>query len=533
MAFVAALAALLVAAPLSSAAPSSQRYIVVLEGAAQPGAVASQHERRHGARVEHLYSTALRGYAATLSPRAAAAIARDGRVAFVEADQRVEAFAQQMPTGIQRSFAAANANLTIDGIDDKRVDADVAVIDTGIDLAHPELDVVASTNCARGGPRNNGGCADGQGDDGNGHGSHVAGTIAAIDDGNGVVGVAPGARLWSVRVLDNSGSGWMSWIVAGVDWVTARAGQIEVANMSLGCACASAALDQAIAGSTAAGVVYAVAAGNEADDIAGYSPANHPDVITVSALADYDGAPGGGAAPTCRNYGADDTLATFSNRGAGVDLAAPGVCILSTWKSGGYATISGTSMASPHVAGAAAVLASASSPSSKAGVEAIRQAIADAGNLDWVDTSNDGFHEPLLDLSDEALFAPAMLAGTDEGDGGASGVHVADLDGAAINNGGTWTATVDVLVHDADGAPVANTEVTFSYETDRGATGSVGCTTGSDGRCSVSASGIPKRDSGIVFTVIGVASDAGEYSPGDNHDPDGDSDGTTIRVGKP
>src|SRR5665811_1146623 len=158
---------LLVAAPAGAAGPGAERHIVVLEDSVQrPGAVASQHARRFGAEVSDVYRSALRGYAATLPPRAAAAIARDSRVAFVEADQRVEAFAQQLPTGIKRSFAAANAAIGIDGVDEARVDADV--------------DVVATTNCARGGPRNKGGCADGEGDDGNGHGTHVAGTIAAI-----------------------------------------------------------------------------------------------------------------------------------------------------------------------------------------------------------------------------------------------------------------------------------------------------------------------------------------------------------------
>src|SRR5665811_1801883 len=176
-------AGLLVAAPAGAAGTRAERHIVVLEDSVQrPGAVASQHARRFGAEVSDVYRSALRGYAATLPPRAAAAIARDSRVAFVEADQRVEAFAQQLPTGIKRSFAAANAAIGIDGVDEARVDADVAVIDSGVDLDHPDLDVVATTNCARGGPRNKGGCADGEGDDGNGHGTHVAGTIAAIHD---------------------------------------------------------------------------------------------------------------------------------------------------------------------------------------------------------------------------------------------------------------------------------------------------------------------------------------------------------------
>jgi subtilisin family serine protease len=169
-----------------------------------------------------------------------------------------------------------------------------------------------------------------------------------------VVGVAPGARLWAVKVLNDSGSGYISEIVAGIDWVTARASTIEVANMSLGCQCSSQALNDALTRSTNAGVVYVVAAGNSARDAATFSPANHPQVITVSAVADFNGTAGGGAGATCR-ADVDDTFADFSNFGSAVDLAAPGVCITSTWTGGGYATISGTSMATPHGSGAAAL----------------------------------------------------------------------------------------------------------------------------------------------------------------------------------
>ena len=166
--------------------------------------------------------------------------------------------------------------------------------------------------------------------------------------------MAPGARLWAVKVLNDQGSGYMSWIVAGIDYVTKNASAIEVANMSLGCECTSAALDTALTNSTNAGVVYVVAAGNSTKDASTFSPANHPRVITTSAVADFDGKAGGVGAATCR-ADEDDTLANFSNFGSTVDIAAPGVCIRSTWNNGGYNTISGTSMASPHAAGAAAL----------------------------------------------------------------------------------------------------------------------------------------------------------------------------------
>ncbi len=370
------------------------QYIVVLhDDVVSPGAVSSELARAHGLGLGLVYSHALKGFSATVPKGALQALSRDPRVDYIEADQTVQAFAQSLPTGVDRIFADDNLNITIDGSDDYRIDVDVAVIDTGIDVDHPDLNVVARTNCT-GNPFNTS-CADDSGDDGNGHGTHVAGTIGAIDNDIGVVGVAPGARLWAVKVLKNNGSGWMSNVIGGVDWVTSHAAKIEVANMSLGGGDSSA-LCQAIGNSVAAGVVYAVAAGNSDDDASKYSPANCADVITVSALADFDGMPGGFGSPTCRTD-EDDTGANFSNWGKTIEVAAPGVCILSTWKDGGTNTISGTSMASPHVAGAAALLASGANndPTSKADVEAIIATIINEGNFDWTDDSGDGIQEPL------------------------------------------------------------------------------------------------------------------------------------------
>lgn len=398
-------------ATASAGTSSVARYIVVFEDTvANPAAVADEMARQHGFSAELVYQHALKGFAATIPVGRVEALARDPRVAFVEADQLVWALAQTVPTGVRRIFADENPNITIDGTDDKRIDVDVAVIDTGIDLDHPDLNVVASTNCSGGSPFKKS-CGSGGNDD-NGHGTHVAGSIAAIDNGAGVVGVAPGARLWAVKVLRKDGSGYISWIVAGIDWVTARADRIEVANMSLGCECSSASLDTAIAKSVDAGVAYAVAAGNSDKDASTFSPANHPDVLTVSALADFDGEPGGLASPTCRTD-QDDTLADFSNWGATIEVAAPGVCILSTWLNGGYNTISGTSMASPHAAGAAALLASGGNdPKSDADVKAIYTKITQNGNFNWTDDSADGIQEPLLDVSNTTVFNPATVAGS-------------------------------------------------------------------------------------------------------------------------
>lgn len=390
-------------------AQAAGRYIVVLKDKAAPGGHAANKSRAaeiargFGLSAEKTYGSALFGFAASIPEGRLNALKRDARVAYVEADQVVSIAAQTTPTGVRRIFADKNPNLTINGVDNKRINVDVAVIDTGIDLQHTDLNVYRSTDCSGGSPRR-GKCGSG-GDDDNGHGTHVAGSIGALDNGVGVVGVAPGARLWAVKVLSKSGSGYTSWIIAGIDYVTANANQIEVANMSLGCECQSDAQDAAIAKSVKAGVTYVVAAGNDGKDAATFSPANHPDVITVSALADFDGAPGGVGAATCR-ADEDDTLANFSNFGKDVEIAAPGVCILSTWFDGGYNTISGTSMASPHAAGGAALLA-ASGVNSPA---TIRQKLIATGNFNWTDDSGDGVKEPLLDVSDTTVFNPATLS---------------------------------------------------------------------------------------------------------------------------
>lgn len=410
--------ALLVAADAANARTADRgRYIVVLkESVDHPGAVAeAQSERRNG-NLSAVFRHALKGYAATLPREEIDALRNDPRVAYITPDHEVSILEEEVeleteenggaeileatiPTGISRIFAPENEALDIDGEDDLRADVDVAVLDTGIDYEHPDLDVVSRTSCL------SGTCVNNTGNDGHSHGTHVAGTIGAIDNEEGVVGVAPGARMWAVKVLSDGGSGAESQIIAGVDWVTARAGEIEVANLSLGCGCSLPALDKAINSSVEAGVVYAVAAGNLNVNASSFSPASNANVITVSAIADYDGLAGGKSAMTCSNYGLDDRKSSFSNYGATIEIAAPGACILSTAPGSGYGYKSGTSMAAPHVAGAAALLAAHNPPNSKADVEGIRETLIKAGNTGWTDTSGDGKLEPLLDVSDESLFS--------------------------------------------------------------------------------------------------------------------------------
>lgn len=256
---------------------------------------------------------------------------------------------QTVPAGIARIHAAAK--------DNKGTDVEVAVIDTGIDTSHPDLQgaVLGGVDCVD---------STGSYQDANGHGTHVSGTIAARDNGFGVVGVAPEAKLWAVRVLDSQGSGTWSSIICGVDFVTKNASHIKVASMSLGGAgtagssCDSSTLRKAICNAVNAGVTFVVAAGNDGKDLQNSVPAAYPEVIAVSALDDTNGSACGGG--SSNNYGADDAFASFSNyASASADkarlIAAPGVSIQSTLKGGGYGLMSGTSMATPHVSGAAAL----------------------------------------------------------------------------------------------------------------------------------------------------------------------------------
>lgn len=519
------------AAPADQGPPDSS-YLVVFNEGVEPHSAAADMAREHGLSVAFVYSHALSGMAAVVPEGRLNGLANDPRVAYVEADQLWTLQVQSMPTGIDRSYASSNPNLDIDSTDDYRVDVDVAVLDTGVDFEHPDLNVnvAGSRNCAVGSPFNTT-CGTG-GDDDHYHGTHVAGTIGALDNGEGVVGMAPGARIWSVKVLNSNGSGYTSWIVAGIDYVAANAASIEVANMSLGGSGTSSAYEQAIANAVSKGVVFVVAAGNSDSDAAGFTPANVTDVITVSALADFDGVPGGFGAPTCR-ADQDDTLADFSNWGSTVEIAAPGVCILSTYplEEGSYGTISGTSMASPHVAGAAAILASRNNPNNKTDVYNIRNTLINNGNFNWVDDSGDGIQEPLLDVSNTTVFNPVLVPGGGGGGGGGTTMHVGDLDATSANSGNGWKSTLTVLIVDDTGSPVS--DATVSVSTSGGYNTSGSCTTGTSGTCSLTTGKISNTITSITWTVTGVTHATLTYDSTANTDPDGDSDGTSITVNKP
>lgn len=269
---------------------------------------------------------------------------------FMEAvsEQQASVFAatEKVPEGVVR-IAGTSPTAT--------PNVDVAIIDTGTSKDHPDLNVVGGYDCIDPDIP--------YGVDGNGHGTHVGGTVGALLNGSGVVGVAPGANLYSVRVLDASGRGSTASVICGIDWVAGQADVIDVANMSLGGAieqllpCGGGdPLHDAVCILTER-VPLVVAAGNSAEPITKVAPAAYPEVIAVSAMADYDGQGGGLAlAPgaACTASTPDDQFASFSNYGD-VAFAAPGVCVISTYvDSEGiyrYAWGSGTSMSSPHGTG--------------------------------------------------------------------------------------------------------------------------------------------------------------------------------------
>jgi hypothetical protein len=461
--------------------------------------------------------------------------------------------------------------------------------------------------------------------------------------------VAPGARLWAVKVMSDNGTGYLSWIIKGIDWVTAHAASIEVANMSVAWYGYSSAARTAIQNSVIKGVVYFAAAGNDSTDVYGpdgafgtgddICPAAFPEVAAISALNDTDGGWGGTGEPS--EYGLDDSFASFSNfsgsvvegnpvnsPGKAIDLMCPGVNIFSTYKNGGYTTFSGTSMASPHAAGLAALhVAQYGRANDAIGVYAIRQALINGGvdqssgyglatpsdpdtfseKLGWAGTT-----EPVTDIAVTAIIAPSpvlqgdlvsidvtvknvgtedvssnivvtlsdnnIAIGTKQIEGGLdrgesipltfiwdtagvplgehiltashgftdevsannsvsstvmvkdqatpTSVHIADLDGTS--SGRTlWVARVTISVKNNMEEPVANATVFGTFSD--GPT-IFKCTTNQSGTCFVE--GWQWWLSCLTFTVANVSADL-PYSPLENGDPDGGSNGTSITVCRP
>jgi len=361
---------------------------------------------QHGLTLRHIYSHALKGFSATIPLTKLSQLRSDPRIKLIEPDQIARAFADLRnsrnyarssargpsgpiaPTGIRRIKADLNRANTGKGVA-------VAVLDTGIMLNHRDLkDNIAGAIDFTG--ENN------TGDDNNdringapvrGHGTHVAGVIAGRGE---VMGVGPEIKLYSVKVLGWNGAGFISDIIAGIDFITERAGQIAIANLSFGLPSnrRSSALRAAIQNSIRAGIIYVAAAGNDHQPCSAVAPACFDEVITVSAFADDDGTPD------------MDRFASFSNYGMEIDIAAPGVDILSTSNDGASSLLSGTSLAASHVSGTVALWIAKNGRPNRASADSpeMQRIIKDISTAaEQLPGDPDSFAEPLLCANKAAL----------------------------------------------------------------------------------------------------------------------------------
>jgi subtilisin family serine protease len=428
------------------------RYIVVLDGSADTNRVVERMGRQKGVTADRTFGKAIKGFTARLDAKQRKALQADPNVVAVVPDEVIQVAAQTTPTGISRIFTKSNTIAQINGVDE-RVDADVAIVDTGIQPSHPDLNVVGGYNCST---SNRAAWRDAQN-----HGTHVAGTVGAKDNTVGVVGVAPGVRLWAVKILNDDGYGLLSWYVCGLDWILAQRDPsdpsrplIEAANMSVAksgdddpdCGLSEKdVLHLAICRVVKGGITVVAAAGNDRMSAAKWVPAAYNEVITVSALADTDGKPGALGGNRCYSWGSydsDDTYANFSNYGSDIDIIAPGKCIWSTKPGSTYGYMSGTSMATPHVTGAVA-LYKASRP--KATPAEVKEALQYLGNLKWkTSTDPDSNHEKLLDVSKLGPLGTFSLASPATGvvpeTGGAASVAI------TINRSSTFFERVKLSV---------------------------------------------------------------------------------------
>jgi subtilisin family serine protease len=401
--------------------------------------------RRRGGRVHRAYRS-LSSVAAELSDSQVSALRADPSIAYVEEDGLFHALDVELDASWGVSHVGAGA---IHAISNKGAGVKVALIDTGIDLDHPDLAVAGGVTFVEDTTN---------ADDDNGHGTHCAGIIAALDNQSGVVGVAPEASIYAVKVLDSTGSGYLSDVAAGVDWAIDNG--MQVISLSLGTNSDYQTMRDACSRAGAAGIIVVAAAGND------YRKRRRRELDTVDYPAAYDSVIAVGAIDH------SDTRAYFSSTGAALELAAPGVSIYSTYIGGGYATMSGTSMACPHVAGVAALILAGPGGNVRTILQESADDLGAAGRDNWygyglVDATSAAYVQPdAHDIGVTDITAPDSVV---QGDTVSVDVTVANRGASEENFDVTLTDDTEQTLIESKLAVTltagATTTITFSWDT--------------------------------------------------------------------
>jgi len=481
--------------PFGPSRPIPDRYIVVYKDTVGNAATeAAADVQGSGGKLHYVFHHALKGFAATLPQAAVQALGLRPNVDHIEQDQTIT---------LNETPALHSENQATWGLD--RIDqvtrplsgvyqynyvataVNAFIIDTGIRATHSEFAgrVLAGYNTAA----DSAGIVDSANtNDCNGHGTHVSGTV-----GGAVYGVAKNVSLIPVRVLDCTGSGSYSGVISGIDWVAASPLRPAVANMSLGGGLSSA-LNAAVAGAVNKGVTMVVAAGNSNADACNYSPSSEASAITVAATD------------------SNDVRASYSNYGTCVDIFAPGSSITSAWNTSDTAinTISGTSMATPHVSGVAALALAANPLASVAAVTVFLTANASPNQI-----SSAGTGSPNLLVYSLAPGAPTEPA--------KATMAVQSIKGSASKTRKNWTASATMSIYNTSTvAAVANATVSGSFNPG----GSASCLTGSTGSCKLNSSSMALTTASTVFTVNKVSAANMVYDSAQNS-------ATTLTVNRP